>query len=52
MMSFEVATRDWPEVRWRSAPTSLAEAPYGGSRVGIIEGAAGEWIELIEQGAS
>ena len=29
-------------------PLSVAGIPYGGRRVAVIEGNAGEWLELIE----
>lgn len=32
-------------------PAVIAEAPYQGRRAGVAIGAAGEWIELVEQGA-
>jgi len=50
LVSFEVAARTWPEVPWRGEPpTALFELPYEGARVGVIEGAAGEWLELVER---
>lgn len=36
-------------LHWRAAPRRLAEFPYSGRRVAVIEGAVGEWLELIEQ---
>jgi len=50
LVSFEVASRDWPKLAWRGEPpTALFELPYDGGRVGVLEGAAGEWLELVER---
>ena len=32
----------------RAPPRTINGMPYGGRRVGVIEGNAGEWLELIE----
>jgi hypothetical protein len=49
LVSFEVAPRAWPQAGWRGEPgTALFELPYDGARVGVAEGAAGEWLELVE----
>jgi hypothetical protein len=48
MVSFAAGSLDQPGMAWRAPPAPHAEAPYSGRRAGIIEGAAGEWIELIE----
>jgi catechol 2,3-dioxygenase-like lactoylglutathione lyase family enzyme len=37
-----------PGLPWLAAPASRAEPPYGGRRAGLLRGAAGEWLELIE----
>jgi hypothetical protein len=47
MVSFRVATLDSFPVPLRAAPQTLAGAGYGGGRSAVIEGAAGEWLELI-----
>jgi catechol 2,3-dioxygenase-like lactoylglutathione lyase family enzyme len=49
MVSFAVADLDARQLPWRVAPAARAEAPYGGRRAGVLAGAAGEWIELIER---
>jgi catechol 2,3-dioxygenase-like lactoylglutathione lyase family enzyme len=38
-------------VEWLAPPTRLSERPYDSRRVGVCLGAAGEWIELIEEPA-
>ncbi len=48
MVSFECANLDALPTRWLQAPQALSQAPYFGRRAGITVGAAGEWIELIE----
>ena len=48
MVSFTVTDLDALDVDWRSPPKTIDEPPYNGRRVGVTEGAAGEWIELIE----
>ena len=48
LVSFEGAGLDALEARWVQAPRALPEAPYGGRRVAVTRGAAGEWLELIE----
>lgn len=49
MVSFvtgEFADRTLP---WLGPPASRNEMPYGGRRAGVVVGAAGEWLELIER---
>lgn len=38
-------------VKWRVRPAMRRLKPYDGRRAGILEGPAGEWIELIEAAA-
>jgi len=47
-VSFTADDLDLVKVPWISEPREVADAPYNGRRVGLIKGAAGEWIELIE----
>ncbi|MBC6428136.1 MAG: hypothetical protein GDA55_02755 [Cellvibrionales bacterium] len=35
-------------VDWKVPPRPVSDAPYGGKKVGLVRGAAGEWLELIE----
>jgi catechol 2,3-dioxygenase-like lactoylglutathione lyase family enzyme len=52
MVSFHVERLDAVAVPLR-APARTCDAPgYGGRRTGVITGAAGEWLELIETGAT
>jgi hypothetical protein len=47
-VSFTLGSLDeiaWP---WRHAPQAISEWPYDGRRAAVAVGAAGEWIELIE----
>ncbi len=48
MVSFEVDRLDDVPVGFRAEPQAIAGAPYNDRRTGIIEGPAGEWLELIE----
>lgn len=47
MVSF-IADKLDDRLPWRSLPRELSGTPYSDRRVGVIVGAAGEWIELIE----
>ena len=48
MVTFEVD--EWrPDLPWLAAPGPRAGFPYGGRRVGVLRGAAGEYIELVER---
>ncbi len=49
MVSLEVPAGSAPELSRRAPPSALFEAPYDGAHVSVVEGAAGEWIELIER---
>jgi catechol 2,3-dioxygenase-like lactoylglutathione lyase family enzyme len=49
MVSFIVESLDSPKLAWRSPPRLRSESPYSGRRAGVVVGAAGEWIELIER---
>jgi catechol 2,3-dioxygenase-like lactoylglutathione lyase family enzyme len=48
MVSFLVRSLDNLPLPTRSPPRNLAGVPYAGRRVAVIEGSAGEWLELIE----
>jgi len=49
MVSFTVEDLDARPLNWHAAPTIRSQAPYHGRRAGIVLGAAGEWIELVER---
>lgn len=48
MVSVVTPQLDVNALPWRAAPTVRSEAPYFGRRAGVLVGAAGEWLELIE----
>ena len=48
MVSFAVKSLDDFPVPLRAAPRQILGAPYNGRRVAVVEGPAGEWLELIE----
>jgi hypothetical protein len=48
MVSFRVKSLDAVPVPLRAAPREASGFGYGGTRVAVIEGSAGEWLELIE----
>lgn len=48
MVSFLVRDLDEVPVPTRAAPRAVGGIPYAGRRVAVIEGSAGEWLELIE----
>jgi len=49
MVGFNVSDLDALPVAPRAAPAAVDCAPYNGARVAVIEGPAGEWLELIEE---
>jgi len=52
MVSFQVQSLDRVPVRMRAPPRRIDGMPYAGRRVAVIEGNAGEWLELIEGGGT
>ena len=48
MVSFKTDKLDDCTVHFRAEPIRIETAPYFGRRVAVIEGPAGEWLELIE----
>jgi hypothetical protein len=48
MVTLEVTGLGAAKLTPRAPPTALFEVPYDGARVSVVEGAAGEWIELVE----
>jgi catechol 2,3-dioxygenase-like lactoylglutathione lyase family enzyme len=48
MVSFTSAPLDELQLAYRAEPRTVELPPYNGRRVGVIEGPAGEWLELIE----
>ena len=48
MVSFLVNRLDDVPVRMRAPPRAIPGIPYDNRRVAVIEGNAGEWLELIE----
>ncbi|MCP4001159.1 MAG: hypothetical protein GY727_09640 [Gammaproteobacteria bacterium] len=48
MVSFIVKNLDDCPVELRAKPFAIDTAPYNGKRTCVIEGPAGEWLELIE----
>lgn len=49
MVSFAAAPLADLDVPLRAEPRPIDSPPYGGREVAVIEGAAGEWLELIEE---
>jgi len=49
MVSFSAAPLSKLNLEYRAEPRRIDLPPYAGRRVTVIEGAAGEWLELIEQ---
>lgn len=48
MVSFVVDSFEGRKLPWVVPPAARSEAPYGGRRAGVLVGAAGEWLELVE----
>jgi catechol 2,3-dioxygenase-like lactoylglutathione lyase family enzyme len=48
MVSFSVRSLDARPLEWRVAPGPRSGLPYRGQRSGVVQGPAGEWLELIE----
>jgi hypothetical protein len=46
--SFLVRNLDELPLPTRSPPRNVEGVPYAGRRIAVIEGNAGEWLELIE----
>ena len=49
MVSFTVKSLDAPGLEFLAPPRRIEGAPYGGRRAAVVVGAAGEYIELIEE---
>lgn len=47
-VSFIADDLDLITAPWVTEPRAIAAAPYNGRRAGLVLGAAGEWIEIIE----
>lgn len=52
MVSFSVKELPTSGLRWAATPRRQSGLPYEGRRAGVLLGAAGEWIELIEAPAA
>ena len=50
MVSFKSAPLDELNLNYRAEPRRIDIPPYNGRKVAVIEGPAGEWLELIEDG--
>jgi len=48
MVSFASAPLNELTLAYRAAPRAIDLAPYNGRQVAVIEGPAGEWLELID----
>ncbi len=48
MITFAAANLDAKALDWRVPLAARKGAPYAGRRSGMLQGAAGEWIELVE----
>lgn len=48
MVSFSSPGLEAANLDYRAEPASIALLPYADRRVAVIEGSAGEWLELIE----
>jgi catechol 2,3-dioxygenase-like lactoylglutathione lyase family enzyme len=49
IVSFKVTSLSQPQLSYRAEPSIIAAAPYNNRRVAVVEGPAGEWLELIEE---
>lgn len=49
MVSFSVASLDALDLEFLAPPRRIESAPYDGRRVAVVRGAAGEYLELVEQ---
>ena len=47
MVSFNSAPLDELNLIYRAEPRRIDIPPYNGRKVAVIEGPAGEWLELI-----
>jgi hypothetical protein len=48
MVGFNTDDIDAIDISPRRQPLAIDEFPYDGGRCAVIEGPAGEWLELIE----
>jgi hypothetical protein len=48
MVSFTAPELNALGLDYRARPTRIRQQPYAGRQVAVIEGPAGEWLELIE----
>jgi hypothetical protein len=48
MVSFTSAPLTELDLDYRAEPRTIDLPPYNGRQVAVIEGAAGEWLELID----
>jgi hypothetical protein len=51
MVSFIVSSLNDLPVHWRASPAAISDFGYAGQRAAVTQGAAGEWIEIIEAAA-
>jgi catechol 2,3-dioxygenase-like lactoylglutathione lyase family enzyme len=49
MVSFSVKSLEGLDLEFVSPPRAVPSAPYGGRRVAVARGAAGEYLELVEE---
>ena len=48
MVSFKSAALEELNLDYRAEPRTIDLPPYNGRKVAVIEGPAGEWLELID----
>ncbi|MBT8421522.1 MAG: hypothetical protein HKN56_04595 [Gammaproteobacteria bacterium] len=48
MVGVTTTDLDALDVSWRATPAVIEAFPYNGRRVGVTQGPAGEWLEIIE----